>query len=607
MKKRTFAFLSWTFCDKLPTRFPCVLYVQICISYSRCSSSLAMSLPTPTRTVENGRVVIRVRSPGLQPFLPLRDSVNGVGGGGVAGEAGCKGVGKGVNPEVATRERFMAALGTGKGERGPALGNVAAATEHEGKGGGKVGKGSGGGERIRGSGDGGSQPNHGGKAAGVGGKGCGSDDASIPLFNRTYGDAEDFFWQWYDEDHGHTGTFATKGGSQPSVRENFAHTRQRYTNLTSVPSWGHDDPNVPPKVAVLFKNMPNGPVIRGLRASKRLTSWMKVQVQENGSYRSGDVVEALDWMLPPASNSSESIIVILDWFSGHLTEEVAALVRGKGHVLIFHGGGCTPFTQVNDTHLHARLARLLIQIENRWAGAERRRLVGLGQNKTPKMTKEEILTIVQTAWLMIDHARVAHKGYSQTGPTMSLRGAVKPEEVFGDLLRVMDELDPSGTPTEVGTTLRDEAVAFVKEGYEAGRWTEWADCYKLIEDHDGRDRADEEGMEAFGIHLTDSDSEDDGESDGESDDDDDGAGGGHSAKGLSAKAVDADAGMGDGGELGPDGAGDDDGDGGLRGSGLEVVQHGGAEAAGHSSENGGLSAKADLDKSLAIARATCVV
>jgi hypothetical protein len=143
----------------------------------------------------------------------------------------------------------------------------------------------------------------------------------------------------------------------------------------------------------------------------------------------------------------------------------------------------------------------------------------------------------------------------------------------------------------------------VKEGYEAGRWTEWADCYKLIEDHDGRDRADEEGMEAFGIHLTDSDSEDDGESDGESDDDDDGAGGGHSAKGLSAKAVDADAGMGDGGELGPDGAGDDDGDGGLRGSGLEVVQHGGAEAAGHSSENGGLSAKADVDKSLALARA----
>ena len=54
---------------------------------------------------------------------------------------------------------------------------------------------------------------------------------------------------------------------------------------------------------------------------------MKVQVQEHGSYRSEDVVEALDWMLPVANIPSESIIVILDWYSGHLTKEVAELVE----------------------------------------------------------------------------------------------------------------------------------------------------------------------------------------------------------------------------------------------------------------------------------------
>ena len=32
-------------------------------------------------------------------------------------------------------------------------------------------------------------------------------------------------------------------------------------------------------------------------------------------------------------------------------------------------------------------------------------------------------------------------------------------------------------------TMRDEAVAFVKEGFEAGKWTTRADCYKLIEEH----------------------------------------------------------------------------------------------------------------------------
>jgi hypothetical protein len=213
---------------------------------------------------------------------------------------------------------------------------------------------------------------------------------------------------------GHTGTFARRGGSQPSVRENFKHTRQRYTILTSVPSWGHADPDVPPKVAILFKAKPNGIVIRSIRASARLKPWTKVQVQENGSYRSQDVVEALDWMLPHASDSTESIIVILDWYSGHLTEEVAELVRRKGHVLIFHGGGCTPFTQINDTHCHALLARLLIELENEWALEERQRLLDLGQNKTPQLDREEIISMVQGAWLSIDHARVAEKGYVQT-------------------------------------------------------------------------------------------------------------------------------------------------------------------------------------------------
>ena len=72
-------------------------------------------------------------------------------------------------------------------------------------------------------------------------------------------------------------------------------------------------------------------------------------------------------MLPAANDSSESIIVMLNWFSGHLTEDVATLVRNKGRVLLFQGGGCTPFTQINDTHLHASLARILNQLEVDWA------------------------------------------------------------------------------------------------------------------------------------------------------------------------------------------------------------------------------------------------
>jgi hypothetical protein len=347
---------------------------------------------------------------------------------------------------------------------------------------------------------------------------------------------------WFNN-AGLTGTFAKKG-SQPSVREIFAHTRQRYTVLTSVPSWGHS--TSPPKVAVLFKAAPGGTVIRGLRAIP-FEPWMKVQVQENGSYRSGDVVEALDWMLPAASCSEDSVVVLLDWFSGHLTEEVAALVKAKGHVLLFHGGGTTPFTQINDTHLHATLARMLIQLENEWALNERHASWCAGQNKTPNPTRFDIVQLVQCAWAGIDHSVVAAKGYKQTGPTMPLTGPVHPSHVFTDLLKVIQSCDPTSTPLEVGMTLRDEAVAFVKDGFDSGKWRTWADCHKLIEEHVDGGPPLEEGLEAFGADPYDEDGGEDGDEAGDEDGgEDDG-----DTSGLSAKPPDGPSGA-DGPE-GPDG------------------------------------------------------
>ena len=127
---------------------------------------------------------------------------------------------------------------------------------------------------------------------------------------------------WFNN-AGHTGTYAKKG-SQPTVRENFHATRERYTILTVVPSWREDE-NVPPKVAVLFKGTPNGRIIRGIREHVEIPPWLMLQVQEKGSYRSEDVVEALEWILPEATCSEDSIILILDWFSGHRTEEVEAV------------------------------------------------------------------------------------------------------------------------------------------------------------------------------------------------------------------------------------------------------------------------------------------
>ena len=375
---------------------------------------------------------------------------------------------------------------------------------------------------------------------------------------------------WFNN-AGHTGTFAKKGGSQPSVRENFAATRQRYSILTSVPSWGHGDFDNPPKVAVLFKNAPNGSVINRLRSSDRMKPWMMVQAQENGSYRSGDMVQALEWMLPKANKSEESIIVMLDWFTGHTTEEVAAKVREKGHILIFHGGGCTPFTQVNDTHLHATLARYLVQIENDWAWESRRLSAQQGRTETPKLSREDILSIVQTAWLAIDHETVASKGYKQTGPTMPLRGKVYAEDVFEDLLRVMNDLEEPTDPLEVGMSFRDAAVQFVQEGATEGKWSTWQDAYKLIEEHDqDLGEALDEGLEAFSADPYDDEKEPDADDDADDvddnggggdedahDDDDAGGGGDDDADGDGLPAKDSEA---EDEEEDEDPAADNDGD-----------------------------------------------
>ena len=162
---------------------------------------------------------------------------------------------------------------------------------------------------------------------------------------------------------GHMGTWAKKGGKQLAVKENFARTRQRYTILTSVPyGWSMTDhPDRVPKAAMLFKGKPDGRILHSLKENKSVKDWMLIQVQEEGSYRSEDVVEALDWMLPQAHSPDESIIVLLDrgnyGISYHLTEEVAEKVRSKGHVLRFSNGGATSFTQINDTHLHALSAQ----------------------------------------------------------------------------------------------------------------------------------------------------------------------------------------------------------------------------------------------------------
>ena len=132
--------------------------------------------------------------------------------------------------------------------------------------------------------------------------------------------------------------------------------------------------------------------------------------------------------------------MILGWCSGHLTPEVADCVRRKGRVLLFHGGGCAPFTQVNDAHLHAAAQRLMVEFENEFSFEERKRLLAEGSNRIPDPNWEDMFTLAQSVWSCIPHAEIGRKGYLQTGPTLPLTGPVKDDDALRYLRKVVQAI-----------------------------------------------------------------------------------------------------------------------------------------------------------------------
>ena len=120
----------------------------------------------------------------------------------------------------------------------------------------------------------------------------------------------------------------------------------------------------PPPVAVLFKGKHKGTIWKELNEDPDKPQWMLIQTQENGSYRSEDMYDLLGHNLKQVEDPSEACVVLLDWYAGHRTPEIADLIASRGHVLLLHGGGTTAYEQVNDTHLHATLQQKIKAIES---------------------------------------------------------------------------------------------------------------------------------------------------------------------------------------------------------------------------------------------------
>ena len=288
--------------------------------------------------------------------------------------------------------------------------------------------------------------------------------------------------------------YARKGARACGAKENHAASRDRYTIFTFVQSWPLAAGS-PPPVAVLFK------AASGVRIAQALEHppWMKLQFQERGSYRAEDVVEALTWALKPATCPQESVVILLDWFSAHLSEEVQEAIRAMGHVVLYHGGGVTGLEQVNDTHMHAQVQRTMEQLEVKLMSSARR----ASPEKIASLRRQDVLDLVSEMWLGLDHEGISRVGYAQTGPCLPADGGA--EDIFKDLRPVWEAID--------GEALRDQAIRQVDEMWADGIIASWADVDAIIEQQ-APHAAEPEGLEGAEWEVTQP-------SDDERDDDDD--------------------------------------------------------------------------------------
>ena len=111
-------------------------------------------------------------------------------------------------------------------------------------------------------------------------------------------------------------------------------------------------------------------------------------------------------------------MILLDWFSAHLSDEVQEAIRAMGHVVLYHGGGVTGLEQINDTHMHAQVQRTMEQLEVKLMSSARR----ASPEKIASLRRQDVLDLVSEMWLGLDHEGISRVGYAQTGPCLPADG-----------------------------------------------------------------------------------------------------------------------------------------------------------------------------------------
>lgn len=345
---------------------------------------------------------------------------------------------------------------------------------------------------------------------------------------------------WFNSCHNQQ-TLALRGAKRVAVKENTAASRERFTVMTTCPSWevavegvadwlslvtdnlskavpdavarapaetgdgrrggetlrgaqgcegsaaaGASVVSAPrltalpakPPIAVMFRSASeNG---ERMRQGLRVPANVLLQFAPRGSYRLDNVDSFLRWAVPPAASPRDAIVVVLDWYKPHLDSKVAELLHGNNHGLLLIGGGITGDVQVGDTHRHGPYTKRYRERENNESNSALR----LRPKSMPVSTRQAVLERAADAWADMTHTGLARE-WAQNGILNALDGT---EDAC-----LRDELYPVWLDLnmpQVRESLRGEIAAKVADG----TLTEWAQYPSLLEAYD--DHAPlREGME----------------------------------------------------------------------------------------------------------------
>jgi len=240
-------------------------------------------------------------------------------------------------------------------------------------------------------------------------------------------------------------TLAPRGARKVNVKESVADSIERFTIMTSCPSWRVTRA---PGLAILFRHSDAeaSRVTRSVSARKHSL----VQWAPKGSYRLHHVLEYLSWAIRqehavpdrpgtgawPATETTQArargeaadqdearddasgtsrdaveaqagalvacgmpaetrqLVVVLDWFAPHLDARVDEQLKGSGVACLRIAGGLTPDVQVCDTHRHGPLTACYRNLESR----DSQRQLKLCPSKMPSFSRQQVFDRSLQAW-----------------------------------------------------------------------------------------------------------------------------------------------------------------------------------------------------------------